>query len=411
MHALTTTTSRLTKILSLFLLFCFVAPLHAQEQDERRIAFEMFAKQRFDEVVPRLEKLADENPNDGEIIGKLGLAVMLRAISLTDEEKHRKERVRARSLMVRAKALGYTDDLLELALSSIAPDGSEVADKSYSENKEADALIREGGRAFARHDYEAALKAYVRAAELDPQLYYAPLFAGDAYLQQGKFTEAGEWYTRAIRLQPDTETAYRYWGNALMRQGNLAAAREKYIEAIIAEPYNGYVWRNGIVRWAEATRTTLGHPRIETGTNISQTKDNQMTITIDPQMLTDKSNDGRSAWMIYGLARAAWTANDNASFRKAYPAEKEYRHSLAEEAGALRMVVENVRQQQKERKIKKLAPELEQLVRIHDEGLLEAYVLFAGADEGIAQDYAEYRKTNRDKLRRYLFEYVTSGRY
>ena len=41
-------------------------------------------------------------------------------------------------------------------------------------------------------------------------------------------------------------------------------------------------------------------------------------------------------------------------------------------------------------------------------GLLEAYVLLAKPDAGIARDYVEYRKNNRDKLRRYMNEYVTS---
>jgi hypothetical protein len=70
-----------------------------------------------------------------------------------------------------------------------------------------------------------------------------------------------------------------------------------------------------------------------------------------------------------------------------------------------------VRQQTKDGKIKQLDPALAELVRLNDDGLLEAYVLFARADEGIAQDYSAYRKASRDKLRRYLVEYVASGRY
>jgi hypothetical protein len=49
-------------------------------------------------------------------------------------------------------------------------------------------------------------------------------------------------------------------------------------------------------------------------------------------------------------------------------------------------------------------------LKLHREGLIEAYVLLAMADEGIARDYAEYRKNNRDKLRRYLNDYVTAGK-
>ena len=54
---------------------------------------------------------------------------------------------------------------------------------------------------------------------------------------------------------------------------------------------------------------------------------------------------------------------------------------------------------------------LDALVQFEEAGLLEAYVLFARTDEGIARDYVEYRKANRDKLRRYLTEYVASGKY
>ena len=46
------------------------------------------------------------------------------------------------------------------------------------------------------------------------------------------------------------------------------------------------------------------------------------------------------------------------------------------------------------------------LKKLNDEGLLEAYVLFVRADAGIKQDYPTYRQNNRDKLKRYLTEYV-----
>ncbi len=47
---------------------------------------------------------------------------------------------------------------------------------------------------------------------------------------------------------------------------------------------------------------------------------------------------------------------------------------------------------------------------LSDAGLLEAYVLLARADRGLAQDYPQYLQTNRDKLCRYVVEYaLTSG--
>jgi hypothetical protein len=41
---------------------------------------------------------------------------------------------------------------------------------------------------------------------------------------------------------------------------------------------------------------------------------------------------------------------------------------------------------------------------LNEAGLLEAFVLFARPDQGIVRDYAAYRATNRDKLRRYWLE-------
>jgi hypothetical protein len=42
---------------------------------------------------------------------------------------------------------------------------------------------------------------------------------------------------------------------------------------------------------------------------------------------------------------------------------------------------------------------------LSQEGLIEAYVLYARADDEIAQDYAEYRTEHREKLRQYLSDY------
>lgn len=404
---------RLTALGCLLLVVVVAVPAVARTQDggERRRAIELFEGRNFDEALPLLEKLAAASPEDAEVLAKLGIVIVARSVPLTDEAKRRRERARAHKLISRAKELGVKDDFVEYTLNLLNPDGSAKGGRDgFSNNKEAEGLMRVGEAAFSRGDYGAALKAYERAFELDPTLYQAPLFAGDAYLQRKEFEKAAEWYARAVGLQPDAETAYRYWGNALMRQGKHEEAREKYVGAVIAEPYNGYVWRNGLARWAEATRTRLGHPKIEPAAAVTPMKDNKMTITIDPNS-PGRGDDGRGAWMSYGISRAAWSVNDHAIFRKAHPAEKEYRHSLAEEAGALRLVAETVKRQRQEGRIKQLAPDLAQLVRLNDEGLLEAFVLFARADDGIARDYAAYRQANRDKLRRYLIEYVTSGKY
>jgi hypothetical protein len=106
---------------------------------------------------------------------------------------------------------------------------------------------------------------------------------------------------------------------------------------------------------------------------------------------------------MYDLTRIAWQKTD---FYKNYPDEKAYRHSLKEEVAALRMVAEAVGKDVKSGKVKTLEPSLDSLVKLNEAGLLEAFILFARSDAGIARDYPAYRAANRDKLRRYWLEVV-----
>jgi hypothetical protein len=57
-------------------------------------------------------------------------------------------------------------------------------------------------------------------------------------------------------------------------------------------------------------------------------------------------------------------------------------------------------------KAKTVNDEIARIEKLDSEGLLEAYVLLALADDGIARDYTGYLKTNRAKLRAYVQKYV-----
>jgi len=113
-------------------------------------------------------------------------------------------------------------------------------------------------------------------------------------------------------------------------------------------------------------------------------------------------DDGSFAWIAYGTTRSDW---HKTKFTKTYPKEKEYRHSLPEEAEALRAVLAIAT----EKKSTTLSPSLAKLKELNDDGLLEAYILMARADPGIAQDFPDYLKQNRAKLRRYVVEYVLTA--
>ncbi len=81
-------------------------------------------------------------------------------------------------------------------------------------------------------------------------------------------------------------------------------------------------------------------------------------------------------------------------------------NSLAEEADALRSVLAIAGG---DKKVRNLNPSLAKLKKLNDEGLLEAYILLARTDQGIRGDHPVYLRQNRDKLRRYVAEYILTG--
>jgi hypothetical protein len=191
-----------------------------------------------------------------------------------------------------------------------------------------------------------------------------------------------------------------------MREDTLKEPKEKLIDGVIANRYTRATWQF-LSNWAERSGIQLGHPRIDIPTSSVQKKDDKnISVFVNPS----EKKDGSDAWMLYSLSRAAWMTDKK--FSESFPNEKKYRHSLREEYESLSMAVESVQNQLKEGGLKEssLDVSIANLLKLHRDGLLEAYVLLVKVDEGIARDYAEYRKNNRDKLRRYLNEYVTAGK-
>jgi tetratricopeptide (TPR) repeat protein len=390
----------------------------AQQTDydaERERAFGLYEQNKFAEVIPILEKLVKIKTDDSAVWMRLGWATMVVSDSIKDPAQRAAGRERAKAAFLRAQELGDDSNLLQAGLAHVL--GPDVSDQAFSRSKEADAAMREGEEAHSRGDLDKALAKYLQALELDPKLYEAALYAGDMEYKKGynstdpkyrsaAVDRAGGWFAKAIAIDANRETAYRYWGDALDMIGKTDLARDKFVEAIIAEPYgrSAYV---GLSQWGDRHKVDLGHPQIDIPSNVSSNKPGEINITIDD--LTLKGNDdGSAAWLMYGIARSQWMNKKDGTrsdkFAKAYPNETAYRHSLAEEADALHLVVISLKEQTKGKQNLKLTPSLEHLAKLNDAGLLEAYILFAKVDQGIARDYEAYRAANHEKLRRYWLE-------
>jgi tetratricopeptide (TPR) repeat protein len=398
---------RRTLTLSILLLFVcsFSSAVASQQQPdpERVRAFQLYQDAQYTEALPVFEKLAAKYPEDRDVVMTYGFLVLGQTAYQKDAAGRKEARRRGRELLAKAQQLGANDQLLKSMLESLPPDGGD--DAKLSTKKEAEEAMREGEAAFAKKDFPKAIELYQRALLLDPQLYEAALFTGDCYFATADQRKAGEWFARAAAINPDRETAYRYWGDALMKQGRVTEAGDKFVEAYLAEPYSR-MSRSAFLDWGQRVNIMLNHPRVEIPTNVTSQTEGEVTINLDPNALKkdDKSGAG-AAWITYGLIRGTWRSTE---FAKQYPAEKQYRHSLKEEAAALRTALK-VFSEDKAKKAENADPSLTLLAKLDKEGLLESFILLALPDAGIAQDYPAYRRTNLEDLRRYVKQYVLTG--
>jgi hypothetical protein len=94
-------------------------------------------------------------------------------------------------------------------------------------------------------------------------------------------------------------------------------------------------------------------------------------------------------------------------FKKTFPSETQYRHSLAEEADSLRAAASVAESNSKKSKnVATADPDIALLVRIYDAKMIEPYVLLSAPDQGIAADYVAYRERHREQLEQYLSQFI-----
>ncbi|HEU4797214.1 MAG TPA: hypothetical protein VFT02_16385, partial [Pyrinomonadaceae bacterium] len=368
---------------------------------ERVRAFQLYKDAHYAEALPVFEKLAAKYPEDRDVIKTYGYLVIAQNAFVKDAAGRKEARRRGRELLVRAQELGATDALVRSMIEEIPPDGGE--DEKLSVKKEAEDAMREGEAAFAKKDFPKAIEMYQLALLFDPKLYEAALFTGDVYYVSAEQRKAGEWFARAVAIDPDRETAYRYWGDSLMKQGRPTEAGDKFIEAYLAEPYSRLA-RVAFLDWGKRVNLNLNHPEVDIPANVGANESGKITINLNTLTKDDKNGAG-AAWLTYSIIRASWQQKE---FAKQYPSEKTYRHSLKEEAAALRAALKTY-DGQKKTNPKATDASLQLIAKLDQEGLLESFILLGLPDEGIVQDYFEYRRTNLEALRRYVKQYVLTG--
>ena len=368
----------------------FLSSASAQTEDELKEALvksvTLLDQGKYLEAEPYLAKLVKAVPDSAELRVMYGTVLVVKSKQISNNDEAKKAAALALEQFQAAKRLGTNskevDDMITLLGGT--PSTKPTTDIPRSSFDQAEIK-------FAQSKYDEALPLYKRALEEDPKNYLAALYSADCLMQLGDYENAEKYYQKAIDIDPDRETAYRYSATYLMKQKKYDQARDRYIEAYIAEPYGGMSTR-GISQWADATGAKLGHPKVDIP-KFDYDTNGKPTTTMDGSSVTE----GSKAWLAYSLTRDSWHKD---KFAKTFPKETKYRHSLREEAEALRNVLASAKDQ------KLSHPQFDVLQKLESEGLLEAFILLAHPDNGIAEDYQAYRKDNRAKLRQYVLSYV-----
>jgi len=371
----------------------------ATDDPERKHAFEVYKDGKMVAAMPLFEELAANYPSDLIVWECWGVSTLGYSQTLDDPDLRRKARVRARTILLKAKDLGDNSNLLLTLLGMLPEDGGNV---TFSPRQEVNDIMQRAEADFARGDLDKAQDGYLHASLLDPNLYEAALFTGDVFYKQHKPGSAGEWFKRAIQIDLNRETAYRYWGDALVSLGDLRTAREMFIQAVVAVPYGKNSWM-GLNQWAERNKVKLNWVRLQDKSSVSQKDGKNINITLDSGF-GKKDDPNLTAWMSYSMERALWHGD---KFKKEFPNEPKYRRTLQEESDSLHLMVTVLTEQKNfDKKKKDLDPALLQLIAIDQAGLIEPFVLLNRADNEIAQDFVAYRSINRNKIYRYLDEFV-----
>ncbi len=376
--------------------FSFTATLvNAQTEEELKEsmvkALTLFEAKRYSESIPHFELLVKVMPDAPQLRFAYGFALLAKSKQDATPEEAQILSAKALEQFKAAKQHGLNDPTNESLIKLLSGEINSEDEGSYSENPEANKSMNQGEAYFAQGKYDDALKSFQKALDLDPTIYQAAVSGADSYLSKGDLANAEIWYQKAIKIDPNRETAYRYSATPLMQQEKYDEARDRYIEALITEPYSQMSPR-GITQWAQVTGAKLGHPKVDIP-EVSYDSAGKPTTKMNENSLTE----GSKAWLAYSLARENWYKE---KFAKTFPNEKKYRHTLQEEAEAIRSTLKSAKDQNLSH------PDFDILQKLDTDGLLEAFILMSEADEGIAEDHAEYLKNNRAKLRQYVLNYV-----
>ncbi len=176
---------------------CFAAASGWAQQDELGKANDLYTQGKKLDALPLYEDLAKSYPKEWLYAERLAGCLLAKAIQSSDPAEVKALRTRVRDEAKRAVELGDPNYIAQLLaqtpidVPTAPPPGDAGA-----------VLLREAEKAFTAGNFALALDKYSQAANADPKLYEAPLYAGDTAYTQKDLPTAAKWFARAIAIDP-----------------------------------------------------------------------------------------------------------------------------------------------------------------------------------------------------------------
>jgi len=159
----------------------------AEVQKEDRQAEALYQQQNFLGALPLFEDLHQQRPESNVFRERLAMSLLAK-VSTEAPSDAAVTRERAKKLLLEAKAAGDNSDLLQILLEKLST--PLIASTGGQKSPGAESMLK-GEKAFSNGNLKKALAFYKEAAEADPKLYEAALFAGDTEFKMKNYDEAG----------------------------------------------------------------------------------------------------------------------------------------------------------------------------------------------------------------------------
>lgn len=169
--------------------------LGSAQDDEAARATALYTAGKRIDALPLYEDLARAHPKELLYAERLADCLGAKAAQLSAPAEVKAIRTRERDAAKRAVELGDTAEYVRM-MANIDPDEPLFGSIS-SPGK---ALLTEAEKAYTAGDFDTAMAKYTAAAEADPNLYEAPLYAGDTAYVQKDLKTAARWFARAIAV-------------------------------------------------------------------------------------------------------------------------------------------------------------------------------------------------------------------